>query len=77
MAGGALGVGLGFGILLSFRQLMLHYLKLPYLFPDAPELAVLTVAAVAIALVTGLLAALAPAWSAVRREPYEAIRSAE
>jgi putative ABC transport system permease protein len=75
--GGAAGVALGFGILLSFKELMLHHLRLPYLFPSPPELVVLTGGAVAIALATGLLAALLPAWSAVRTEPYEAIRSSE
>jgi len=75
--GGAVGVALGFGLLLSFKDLMLHHLRLPYLFPSAPELALLTGGAVAIALATGLLAALLPAWSAVRTEPYEAIRSSE
>jgi putative ABC transport system permease protein len=76
-AGGAAGVLLGFGILVGFKDLMLHYLRLPYLFPAPAELALLTVGAVLIALLTGLLAALLPAVSAVRIEPYDAIRRAE
>lgn len=76
-AGAAAGIALGFGILLSFRDLMLHHLRLPYLFPGTGELAILTVGALALALLTGLAAALLPAWSAVRMEPYEAIRSSE
>jgi putative ABC transport system permease protein len=75
--GGAAGVILGFGILLSFKELMLHHLRLPYLFPSPADLALLIGGAVAIALLTGLLSALLPAWSAVRTEPYEAIRSSE
>jgi putative ABC transport system permease protein len=75
--GGAAGVVLGLSILLSFKELMLHHLRLPYLFPETPDLLLLTGAALAIALLTGLLAALLPAWSAVRSEPYEAIRSSE
>jgi putative ABC transport system permease protein len=75
--GGAAGVALGFGILLSFKELMLHRLRLPYLFPPPADLVMLTAGAVVIALLTGLLSALLPAWSAVRTEPYEAIRSSE
>jgi putative ABC transport system permease protein len=76
-AGGLAGVLLGFGILVSFKDLMLHHLRLPYLFPEPVELATLTAAALLIALGTGLLAALLPALSAVRTEPYDAIRRAE
>ena len=56
---------------------MLHHLRLPYLFPAPADLALLTAGALAIALGTGLLAALLPALSAVRTEPYEAITEAE
>lgn len=77
VAGGVVGVVVGFGILVSFKDLMLHHLRLPYLFPEPAELATLTVAALLIALGTGLLAALLPALSAVRTEPYDAIRRAE
>jgi len=76
-AGGAAGVALGFGLLLSFKNLMLHYLKLPYLFPSPAELIALTAGAVLISLITGLLSALIPSLSILRIEPYEAIRSAE
>ncbi|HEY5998352.1 MAG TPA: FtsX-like permease family protein [bacterium] len=76
-AGGAAGVVLGYSILLSFKGLMLHHLRLPYLFPETQDLVLLTAGALVIALATGLLSALLPAWSAVRSEPYEAIRSSE
>ena len=76
-AGGLGGVALGFALLLGFKDLMLHHLRLPYLFPEPAELVSLTVAALVIALGTGLLAALLPALSAVRTEPYDAIRSSE
>jgi putative ABC transport system permease protein len=75
--GGAAGIALGYALLLSFKDLMLHHLRLPYLFPSPADLALLTAGALAIALATGLLSALLPAWSAVRTEPYEAIRSSE
>ena len=77
-AGGAvLGVALGFGLLLTFKNLMLHYLKLPYLFPSPLELLYLIAGAVCFSLLTGLLSALLPSLSVIRTEPYEAIRSAE
>lgn len=76
-AGGAAGVALGFGLLLSFHDLMLHHLKLPYLFPSTADLAVLTAGAVVFSVVTGLLSALLPSLAVLRMEPYDAIRGAE
>ncbi len=76
-AGGAAGIIFGYGLLVSFKNLILHYLKLPYLFPTTPELVSLTVGALFFSILTGLLAALLPSISILRVEPYEAIRSAE
>jgi putative ABC transport system permease protein len=76
-AGGAVGILLGYVLLLGFKDLMLHYLKLPYLFPPTADLVVLTAWALVLSLLTGLLSALLPSVSVIRREPYEAIRSAE
>jgi len=76
-AGGAAGVALGFGLLVSFKGLMLHYLKLPYLFPSTPELIIFTAGAVFFSFITGLLSAFLPTIAVLRTEPYEAIRSAE
>lgn len=77
IAGGVVGVVLGYGLLFSFKNLMLHYLRLPYLFPGALELVTLTVGAIVISLATGLVAALLPSLSVLTAEPYNAIRSAE
>lgn len=77
LAGGVAGVALGFAVLVSFKNLTLHYLKLPYLFPSALDLGLLIAAGMAVSLLTGLLAALLPSVSAVRTDPYLAIRSAE
>ncbi len=77
VAGGAAGVIFGFALLLSFKNLMLHYLKLPYLFPSALELAVLVAGAIFFSFITGLLSALLPSIAVIKTEPYEAIRSAE
>jgi putative ABC transport system permease protein len=76
-AGGAAGIILGYVLLASFKNLMLHYLKLPYLFPATPELIVLTAGALFFSILTGLFAALLPSLTVLRLEPYEAIRSAE
>jgi len=76
-AGSAAGIAVGFAILASFKDLMLHFLKLPYLFPSTPELLMLTVSAFLLSIMTGMLAALLPSRSILRIEPYEAIRSAE
>ncbi len=77
VGGGTIGVVLGFALLMSFKNLMLHHLKLPYLFPSPTDLGVLIVGAIAFSLVTGLLSALLPSLSVMRAQPYEAIRGAE
>jgi putative ABC transport system permease protein len=77
VAGGAVGIALGFSLLISFKNLMLHYLKLPYLFPSSAELVVLVASALFFSLLTGLLSALLPSLSVIKTEPYNAIRSAE
>jgi len=76
-AGGIAGVVLGYGLLFGFKDLMLHHLKIPYLFPSMPELITLTAGAFLFSILTGLLAALLPSLTVLRVEPYEAIRSAE
>jgi putative ABC transport system permease protein len=77
IAGGAVGIAFGFGLLVSFKNLMLHYLRLPYLFPSAMELLFLVASALLFSLLTGLLSALLPSFAVIKTEPYEAIRSAE
>jgi putative ABC transport system permease protein len=76
-AGGATGIILGYVLLASFKNLMLHYLRLPYLFPATPELITLTAGALFFSILTGLFAALLPSLAVLRIEPYEAIRSTE
>jgi len=77
VSGGAVGIALGFGVLLSFKNLMIHYLKLPYLFPTQIELIILVAGALLFSLMTGLFSALLPSIAVIKTEPYEAIRSAE
>ena len=76
-AGGAVGIIFGYVLLISFKNLILHYLKLPYLFPTTPELISLTAGALFFSILTGLLAALLPSITILRVEPYEALMSAE
>ncbi len=75
--GGVSGVILGFALLMTFKDLMLHYLKLPYLFPSATDLTVLIAGAIVFSLATGLLSALLPSLAILKMEPYEAIRREE
>lgn len=77
ISGGAAGTILGFTLLMSFKNLMIHYLKLPYLFPSLFELLLLSAGALSFSLVTGLLSAFLPSFAVIKTEPYEAIRSAE
>jgi putative ABC transport system permease protein len=76
-AGGSAGVLLGFAVLASFKNLFLHHLGLPYLFPEPGRLLLLMLAALAVSLLTGLLSALLPSLTVLKTDPYEAIRREE
>ncbi len=75
--GGIAGVIVGAALLASFKDLMLHYLKLPYLLPPVTFLVELIFAAIVFSFLTGLISSLFPAILASRMEPYEAIRKGE
>jgi putative ABC transport system permease protein len=74
-AGGLAGILLGCGLLISFKDLMLHYLRLPYLFPSTRELLTLAVSALLISVMTGLFASVLPVLRILKTAPYEPIRS--
>ncbi|HTF99400.1 MAG TPA: FtsX-like permease family protein [Nitrospirota bacterium] len=76
-SGGLLGTVCGYALLFSLKNFILHYLRLPYLFPDVPDLAVLTAGAMVVSTITGLIAAILPSFGVIRVEPYDAIRSME
>jgi putative ABC transport system permease protein len=76
-AGGVVGVAAGSAVLVTFKGLILHSLKLPYLMPSLTTLGELVSGAIVFSLLTGLLSSLLPAVSASRMEPYEAIRKGE
>ncbi|MCL5023104.1 MAG: FtsX-like permease family protein [Nitrospirae bacterium] len=77
VAGGVVGLAAGSALLFTFKGLILHSLKLPYLLPSLSTLTELVAGAVLFSLLTGLLASLLPAISASKMEPYEAIRKGE
>jgi len=77
VGGGIVGLITGAAILFTFKGLILHSLKLPYLMPSAAVLMELVAGAVVFSLLTGLLSSLLPAISASKMEPYEAIRKGE
>jgi putative ABC transport system permease protein len=77
LAGGALGIAAGSGLLAAFKGMIIQDLKLPYLLPSASVLARLVSGAVILSALTGLLASLLPAFFASRVEPYDAIRKGE
>ncbi len=77
VSGGIAGIALGFAFLLTFKNLILHYLRLPYLFPTAGMLMGLTGGAILFSLLTGLLSALLPSLAVLKTDPYEAIRREE
>ena len=76
-AGGVIGMVAGSTILVTFKDLILHSLKLPYLLPSVAMLIELVAGATIFSSLTGLLSSLLPAVSASRMEPYEAIRKGE
>jgi putative ABC transport system permease protein len=75
--GGIAGLIGGSVLLLAFKDIILHYLKLPYLLPPVTFLIELIFGAVLFSLITGLLSSLFPAIFASNMEPYEAIRKGE
>ncbi|MDA8169119.1 MAG: ABC transporter permease [Nitrospiraceae bacterium] len=76
-AGGVIGLIIGSVILFSFKDLILHSLKLPYLLPSPEVLIELIIAAIVFSILTGLLSSLLPAALASRMDPYEAIRKGD
>jgi len=75
--GGIAGLIGGSVLLLAFKDIILNYLKLPYLLPPVTFLIELVFGAVLFSLITGLLSSLFPAIFASNMEPYEAIRKGE
>ncbi len=77
LTGGVIGIAAGSSLILAFKNLIVHSLKLPYLFPSIAVLTELIAGAIIFSIITGLLSSLMPAASASKMEPYEAIRKGE
>jgi len=77
IAGGVIGMAIAFSLLLAFKSLIIHSLRLPYLLPPLTVLTELISGAAIFSMITGLLSSLLPAASASKMEPYEAIRKGE
>lgn len=77
LAGGVSGLLAGSALLFTFKSLIMHSMKLPYLLPQAGTLAVLMLGALAFSLLIGVMSSFLPAFMASRMEPYEAIRKGE
>lgn len=75
--GGLIGVVCGGVVVISFKNLIMAKLNVPYLWPSNLFMAELSVGCILVALVTGILAALYPAVISARMEPYNAIRKGE
>jgi len=77
LAGGILGIGMGFGLLFALDEVIRTSLHLPYLMPSPLLMQELVLGSLSFSMLTGLFSALLPAFSASRLEPYEAIRTGE
>lgn len=75
--GGVCGVVLGAAGLVLFRRSLGYYFEnyqVPFALPAPTSLAATGLVSVALSCAVGLAGALAPAWRAGRREPYELVR---
>jgi putative ABC transport system permease protein len=75
--GGLIGVVGGGIMVISFKNLIMAKLNVPYLWPSNVFIGELLIGCILMALVTGVLAALYPAAISARMEPYNAIRKGE
>lgn len=77
LAGGIIGLFLGGLLTISFKDVLLQSMKIPYLFPSIEVLIELIIGIISLSLLTGFISALLPAYSASRMDPYMAIRKGE
>lgn len=75
--GGIAGVISSGILLLSFSKLIQQRLSIPYLAPSVMEIIGVEVGLIIMALLTGILASLQPAFTSSKMEPYAAIRQGE
>lgn len=75
--GGAAGIAIGAVIVLALKDAISSSLTVGYLWPSAVFVVTFVLGYIALAIITGIIAALYPAYTASRLEPYQAIRSGE
>jgi putative ABC transport system permease protein len=75
--GGVVGILVTGVILIAFTNLIQQRLSIPYLTPSLLEIGLIQAGLLALALLTGVLASLYPAYTSSRLEPYAAIRKGE
>ncbi len=75
--GSLIGLLCSTGLVLGFSSLISQSLGVPFYQPGLGKLVPLSLTALALALLTGMIAGLYPALRASRMEPYQAIRSGE
>lgn len=75
--GGLCGIAAGGVLLYSFKNLIRASLNIPYLWPQPTQFLQIIAMCLLLAFVTGIGAALYPAFRSSRMEPYEAIRKGE
>lgn len=76
IAGALLGLAVSAGIIIAFERMIALQLEIPFAIPGAFTLLQLAGISVGLAVLTGIVAALIPAWRVSAMEPYEAIRRA-
>jgi len=76
-SGGIIGIIIGSALLFSFKNLITHSFKIPYLLPSTMVLIELLSGAIIFSVFTGFISSLLPAYLASKMEPYEAIRKGE
>ena len=75
--GGMIGIAAGGGSLYALRNVIRTSLNVPYLWPEAGQFAGIILLCLFLAFLTGIVAALYPAFRSSRMEPYAAIRKGE
>ncbi len=75
--GSIIGIGTGYAFLLSFRNYLIEFLRMPYLLPSFLYVAIISIVIIDISLFLSTLASFYPAYKSAELEPYEAIRAGE
>jgi len=75
--GSIVGMFVGYAFLLSFKNYLIEFLKMPYLLPSFLYVGIVSILIIDISLFLSTLASFYPAYRSAEMEPYEAIRAGE